>query len=176
MSAPPIQQLSSAHVGWLTDLDTALLRTAYGRYPAGVVAICADVDGTWEAMIASSFVAVSIEPPLVAFCPQNSSSTWPRLKRAKRLGVSILGEDHHEVARSMAARTGDRFKGVRVHRDDAGMLLVHGASAWLDTTVNGCVPAGDHQIVLLAVRGVMLHETPPTVFHRSRFVGLAEPG
>ncbi|GAA3676691.1 flavin reductase family protein [Arthrobacter ginkgonis] len=150
------------------------LRTAYGRFPTGVVAVCADVDGTREVLVASSFVTVSLDPPLVAFFPQKTSTTWPRLAHAGRLGVSILAEHQHTLARSMASKNGDRFAGAEVVAGNEGALFVGGASAWLETTVDGVVPTGDHDCVLLRVEGAALHEPGPTVFHTSRFQRLVD--
>lgn len=154
------------------DLASDVLRNAYGHFPTGVVAICAEVEGQEEALIASSFVSVSLDPPLVAFCPQNTSSTWPRLARADRLGVSVLGEHHDHVAKAMASRNGDRFAGVEVERRRGGALLISGASAWFETSIERVVSAGDHQLVLLRVHALDTHDPAPTIFHRSRFCRL----
>lgn len=151
------------------------LRAVFGRFPSGVVAVCAEVDGVREAMIASSFVSVSLDPPLVAFCPQNSSTTWPRLSQATRLGVSVLGEGQVGIARSMSAKDSDRFDGVDVHDGADGALLLHGASAWYETSIEHSYPAGDHQIVLLRIHAASTSLEPPTVFHRSRFERLTPP-
>lgn len=74
-----------------TTLDAATLREAFGHFPTGVVAIAAEIDGTRTGLAASTFVPVSLDPPLVAFCVQNSSTTWPNLRGAPRLGISVLG-------------------------------------------------------------------------------------
>ncbi|MDI9979594.1 hypothetical protein [Rhodococcus sp. IEGM 1307] len=44
-----------------TDLDTPILRKAFGQFPSGLVAICAETEGGPVAMTASSFVGVSLE-------------------------------------------------------------------------------------------------------------------
>lgn len=155
-------------------LASDVLRNAYGHFPTGVVAICAEVEGQKEALIVSSFVSVSLDPPLVAFCPQNTSSTWSRLEKADRLGVSVLGEHHDRVARAMASRTGDRFAGVEVESRRGGALLVSGASAWFETSIERVVSAGDHQLVLMRVHALDTHDPAPTIFHRSRFCRLAD--
>ena len=53
----------------LTDtgaiFDSRTLRNAFGCFPSGVTAICAMIDGEPDGMAASSFVAVSLDPPLV---------------------------------------------------------------------------------------------------------------
>ena len=72
-------------------VDKASLREAFGHFPSGVVAVCADVDGERIGMAASTFVPVSLEPPLVAFCVQNTSTTWPKLADLEHVGISVLG-------------------------------------------------------------------------------------
>lgn len=158
----------------LGALDGQTLRRAYAQFPTGVVAIAADVDGEQVGLAASTFVPVSLDPPLVAFCIQNTSSTWPRLAGAPHLGVSVLGADHGTAARALGRKDGDRFAGSTTTRADAGALFIDGAGAWLDTTVEEKVPAGDHTIVLLRVRGLTVRpEISPIVFHASTFRELA---
>ena len=96
-----------------TDLNPTTLREAFGHFPSGVIAIAAEVDGTRVGLAASTFVPVSLDPPLVSFCVQNTSETWPKLKDLPYLGISVLGESHDEAARTLAAKTGDRFAGCR---------------------------------------------------------------
>ncbi|EME16543.1 flavin reductase family protein [Rhodococcus triatomae] len=156
-----------------TDLDPSTLRKAFGQFPSGVVAICAELDGEPTAIAASSFVGVSFDPPLVAFCVQNSSTTWPKLRGAGRLGISVLGEAHDVAARTLAAKTGNRFEGVTTTTTGEGAVFVDGACAWLDATVTEEVPAGDHAIVLMRVNELDLRDESPIVFHRSAFRRLA---
>ena len=63
-----------------TELSPASLREAFGHFPSGVIAIAAEIDGIRVGLAASTFVPVSLDPPLVSFCVQNSSETWPKLK------------------------------------------------------------------------------------------------
>lgn len=154
----------------LASLDQTSLREVFGHVPSGVVAVCAEVDGERVGLAASTFVPVSLDPPLVAFCVQNTSTTWPRLDGAAHIGISVLGESHDGAARSLAAKTGNRFEGLATETTDGGAVFVGGASVWLDTSVSQQVPAGDHAIVILHVNEVRLQsDVEPIVFHRSRF-------
>ena len=69
-----------------TNLTPASLREAFGHFPSGVIAIAAEVDGVRVGLAASTFVPVSLDPPLVSFCVQNTSTTWPKLKDLPRTG------------------------------------------------------------------------------------------
>ncbi len=157
------------------DLSAQTLRTAFSHFPSGVAALAGTVDGVKEGLVASSFtVGVSLEPALVSVAVQNTSRTWPRLKKAERIGISILGEGQTTVCRQLAAKEGDRFAGLDIRTTDRGALLLTGAALWLDTTVYAELPAGDHTVVLLEVHGVQDHsdEHEPIVFHRSAFRNL----
>ena len=162
----------------LTPLDPidggVALRRTFGCFPTGVAVVCGLAAGSPDGMAASSFTSVSLDPPLVSVCVQNTSATWPRLRGLPRLGVSVLAETHDRACAALSRKEGDRFEGVSWDTTPDGAVFVHGAAAWLDCVVHDEVPAGDHTIVLLRILGTQADtETPPLVFHGSRFRLLA---
>jgi len=157
--------------------DDRLIRSAFARYPSGVVAVAAQTPDGPVAMVASSFVTgVSLEPPLVLFSVRNASRTWPLLRERPRIGISLLGADQGDLCRRLAA--GDTVERdpqeVRTLTAD-GAVLFGGSSLWLDCSVHSEVPAGDHRVVLLAVQTLWYDENAcdPMVFHGSAFRRLA---
>ena len=162
----------------LTDagstFDSRTLRNAFGCFPSGVTAICAMIDNEPVGMAASSFVSVSLDPPLVLVCIQNSSDTWRKLRNAPRIGVSILGEEHGRACSQLAAKSGDRFESLEWLTTDGGAVLLEGAAVSLDCSVVEEIVAGDHQLVLLRVQELDFQPmVNPLVFHGSRFRKLA---
>lgn len=76
------------------DLDPVALRRAFGSFPTGVVALAAEVADRPLGLAAGSFTSVSLDPPLVSISLAAGSRTWPTLRAASRLGVTVLA-DHH---------------------------------------------------------------------------------
>lgn len=153
-----------------SKLTPSTLREAFGHFPSGVIAIAAEVEGVREGLAASTFVPVSLDPPLVSFCVQNTSSTWPKLKGVPLLGISVLGEAHDEAVRTLAAKTGDRFAGLETVVNGGGAVFIEGTSVWLESAIEQLIPAGDHTIVVLRVSDVKVDSgVAPIVFHRSVF-------
>ncbi|WP_083868511.1 flavin reductase family protein [Nocardia niigatensis] len=171
-------ELTSIH-GPAAALDAAGgadLRRTFAHFPSGVVAVCARLGGTLYGLVASTFVPVSLDPPLVSVCIQYSSETWPRLERASRLGVSLLSSAQAAEARGLSSRRGDRFRNVELRAGHGNAAFVAGATAWLETSVHEQVPAGDHAVVLLRVHRLSANpESEPLVFHRSGFRALHDP-
>lgn len=154
--------------------ETGPLRQVYGTFPSGVVAVCALRDAAPVGIVASSFVAVSMNPPLVSVCVQHTSTTWPLLADRPRLGLSVLGTTHDRACRQIASKTGDRFAGIGYTTTGEGAVLLHGAAAWLDCSIDTVISAGDHDMVLLRVEGMQPHEkVAPLVFHGSRLHALS---
>jgi flavin reductase (DIM6/NTAB) family NADH-FMN oxidoreductase RutF len=149
---------------------TSLLRHVFGSFPTGVTAVAALVDGEPVGIAASSFTSVSLDPPLVSVCIAHTSTTWPVLARAERVGVSVLSAHQEGVARRLASREPDRFATLAWRGTADGAVLLDEAAAWLECTIEACVPAGDHDIVLLRVVELDAdHRVAPLVFHGSRF-------
>lgn len=157
--------------------DTAELRRTFGCFPTGVAAVCARVDGEPVGMAVSSFTSVSLSPPLVSICVDRVSATWPKLRRAPALGVSVLSTAHGLAGRQLAARTGDRFAGLRTTTTPSGALHLEDAAALFECAIHEEVAAGDHDIILLRILALAARPaSPPLVFHGSRFRTLATAG
>ncbi|KUL34213.1 flavin reductase family protein [Actinoplanes awajinensis] len=156
------------------SLDPAALRRAFGAFPSGVVAVAAAVDGRLLGLAASSFTSVSLDPPLVSFSIANSSKTWPDLRRAARLGITVLADHHGETCRQLAGPVEHRFDGLPASVTAAGAVLLDNGLARFDCSIDREVAAGDHAIVLLRLHAVEHAEgASPLVFHRSSFGRLA---
>ena len=156
------------------------LRNAYGHFPTGVTAFCALSEGQPVGMAASSFMPVSLDPPLVSVCVNGTSRTWPTLSCLSRLGVSVLAESQDGTCRQLAATTGDRFAGLEWEATREGAVFIKGAPVWFDCSIHDRFPAGDHVIVLLRIEGLKIYPgIRPLVFHASEFrhldVGPSEP-
>jgi flavin reductase (DIM6/NTAB) family NADH-FMN oxidoreductase RutF len=154
--------------------DPAALRHAFGRFPSGVTALCAIVDGRTVGMAASAFTAVSLQPPLVAVCLQRTSRTWQELRRAAHVGISVLGAGHDAQCRSLAGPADARFLGGSWSRTGSGAVLLRDAEAQFDCSLEQEIDAGDHTIALLRVHATAVGQaTDPLVFHASTFRRLA---
>jgi flavin reductase (DIM6/NTAB) family NADH-FMN oxidoreductase RutF len=158
----------------LEPLEPQVLRRAFACFPSGVTAVCAMVEGQPVGMAASSFTSVSLDPPLVSVCVARTSTTWPVLARAERLGVSVLSDAHSQVAQAMSAKGVDRFADVDWELTEQGAIVVHGSTLWLSCSVYDSFAAGDHDVVLLRIISLQSYpEVAPMVFHGSAFRSLA---
>jgi flavin reductase (DIM6/NTAB) family NADH-FMN oxidoreductase RutF len=156
------------------DLDPHTLRCAFGAFPSGVVAVAAQVRGHLTGIAASSFTSVSIDPPLVSFSVATTSNTWPLLREAAHIGVSVLADHHDTVCRQLAGPTEQRFTGLPFRSTHDGAVLLDEAVATFDCTIDQEIEAGDHLIVVLALHRVTDGGgASPLVFHRSGFKRLS---
>ena len=155
------------------DLDPRQLRDAFGVFPSGVIAVAAQVDGILTGLAASSFTSVSIDPPLVSFSIARTSKTWPDLRRAPHLGITVLAEHHGDVCRQLAGPVNERFDGIALSASEQGAVTLDDGVARFDCTVYTEVEAGDHLVILLKLHAVEHSHGQPLIFHRSAFGRLA---
>ncbi len=162
--------------GFDRDLSPLTLRRAFGAFPSGVVAVCGLIDEQPVGLACSSFTSVSLDPALVSVCIANTSTTWPVLRAADRLGISVLSEAQHGICNALSSRGVDRFASVPWGATEDGAVLIEDASLWIDCSIDQEAPAGDHVIVLARIHGVSVERhQPPMIFHGSAFRSLAVP-
>ena len=154
-------------------VDPATFRSVLGRFATGVVALTAiDRDGIPRGLAANSFTSVSLDPPLVAFCVANTSTSWPVMRTAKVITVNILAEHQRAVCAQLANRGGDKFAGLTWRESPGGNPVLDGALAWIDCRVDAEHPAGDHTIVVARVLQLDTHaDGGPLVFYNRSYGG-----
>jgi len=149
-------------------------RQVLGHFCTGVTVITALVDQAQPAGFAcQSFAAVSLEPPLVLFCPSRRSATWPRIERAGHFCANVLTDGQRELSRrfgTSAAAGADKFAGLRWSSCSSGAPVLEGALTWSGCTIQAVHEAGDHFVVIGRV--IELGECapdPPLLFYRGRY-------
>ncbi|MDQ4099995.1 MAG: flavin reductase family protein [Chloroflexota bacterium] len=155
-------------------------RAVAGQFASGVTVVIALRDGEPHATTASSFVAVSSEPPLIAVCFAESARMQLLLRESKRFTVSVLREEDHPLARRFARP--DRpmgwsgLAGVALARRDPHPPVLEQAVAWFDCAQREILPLGDH---LCFVGEVLAMErdgsAQPLLYYRGRFHRLGPP-
>jgi 3-hydroxy-9,10-secoandrosta-1,3,5(10)-triene-9,17-dione monooxygenase reductase component len=145
-------------------------RDALGRFPTGVALVTAAPGGDPAGLIVNSLTSVSLEPPLLSFCPSRSSLTWARMRRTRRFGVNVLARRHEGFARHASLPGTDRFAGVDWQLGPGGAPLLTDALAALECDTVAEHPAGDHWIVVGRVDHLDVREDgDPLVYFAGRF-------
>jgi 3-hydroxy-9,10-secoandrosta-1,3,5(10)-triene-9,17-dione monooxygenase reductase component len=151
-------------------VDPDQFRDVLGHLPTGVTVVTAHDPSGPVAMSANSVTSVSLDPPLILFCPAKSSSTWPHIRDSGRFCVNVFAAHHEEASRRFAARGVDRFAGVSWHSRPSGPAI-DDAVAWIECTIDAVHEAGDHLIVVGAVDRLDIREGAgePLVFFRGQY-------
>ena len=153
--------------------DTRSFRDALARFATGVAFVTATPDGEPAGLIVNSLTSVSLEPPLVSFCPARSSLTWSRMRRSRRFGVNVLGRQHERFAQRATPAGADRFAGLDWELGRGGVPLLTDALATLECEIVAEHPTGDHWIVVGRIDA--LHIPPikdPLIFFAGAFGAL----
>ncbi|TWH15724.1 flavin reductase (DIM6/NTAB) family NADH-FMN oxidoreductase RutF [Rhodococcus rhodochrous J45] len=153
-------------------LDPRRIRDVMGNFCTGVTVITA-LDGDEPLGFAcQSFVSVSLDPPLISFCPARTSTTWPKIREVGNLAVNVLSESQRTLCGAFAVSGGNKFRGVRWEPGDNGAPALEGALARVEATVETEYEAGDHTIVLARVTGLTsLHSRGPLLFFQGTYGG-----
>src|SRR5581483_4084841 len=112
--------------------DFAHFRTVLGHFCTGVTVVTGMAGEQPAGMTAQSFVSVSLEPPLVAFAPAKSSTSWASIRESGAFCVNVLAGDQEEVCRAFAVSGGDKFSSVGWKAGETGSPILNDVLAWID--------------------------------------------
>ena len=146
--------------------DPRELRRALGQYATGVTVVtCLGPDGEPAGMTANSFTSVSLDPPLVLWCPAKKASSTPAFTAATHFAVNVLAADQHYLSRRFATPAEDKFIDVPTRPGASGAPVLEGTVASFECRTVAVHDAGDHLIMLGEVEGFDAPGGPPLVFH-----------
>jgi 3-hydroxy-9,10-secoandrosta-1,3,5(10)-triene-9,17-dione monooxygenase reductase component len=151
-------------------IDQAKFRQVLGHFPTGVTVVTGAHEGTPVGLAVGSFCSVSLDPPLVAFFPSRTSSSWPKIAEAGSFCVNILGDDQEDVSRRFATPGADKFHGLGWEAAASGAPILDGVLAWIDCRIHEVVDAGDHHCVFGLVEDLeAAGGSGPLIFYRGGY-------
>jgi flavin reductase (DIM6/NTAB) family NADH-FMN oxidoreductase RutF len=155
-------------------IDPALFRSVLSRFASGVTVITSrDANGTDYGMTVSAFSSLSLDPPLVLVCIDESATWHAVLPEAVHFNVHVLGIEQEAISRRFAGDRADRFADVSHARGENGVIQLHGVLALLECRITARHAGGDHTIVVGEVERAHADDGDPLVYFRGGYQRLA---
>jgi flavin reductase (DIM6/NTAB) family NADH-FMN oxidoreductase RutF len=130
-------------------IDTTFFRQVMGRFTSGVTVVTARCNNIIAGLTVSSFISLSLDPPLILICVDQASGTLEILRDSKIFAVNILTAQQVELSRCFATISEDRFKHfchASYHTAATGAPILDDVLAFIDTRLVAEYPGGDHVI------------------------------
>lgn len=156
-------------------IDPRAFRQVLGQFCTGITIITTTHEDQPVGFACQSFAALSLDPPLVLFCPTKMSRSWQAIEASGRFCVNILTEQQQQVCARFGSREPDKFGGVAWHPSPLGSPVIEESLAHIDCTVHAVHDGGDHFVVFGLVQS--LSEVPtvkprPLLFYRGEYTGI----
>lgn len=143
-------------------------RNALGQFATGVTVVTAPTPDGPLGMTANSFSSVSMDPPLITWCPAKSSSRYAPFAAAPHFAIHVMGCAHEAIAMRFA-KSGQAFEGLDVELNAQGVPLLGDCLARFECTTHQVHDAGDHAIILGRVTSAAFREGDALVFCQGKF-------
>jgi flavin reductase (DIM6/NTAB) family NADH-FMN oxidoreductase RutF len=164
--------------GAAAPLEAARYREVMANYPTGVTVVTGlDSSGDPLGMVVGTFTAVSLDPPLVAFLPAASSTTYASLRLATSYCINVLAHDQLDLCRAMSVSRPNKFDLVAWNLSEHGAPMLSDAVAHIHCRPQQEIAAGDHFVVLCEVQGLEVNRpVTPLLFFQGGYGGFSSTG
>ena len=156
-------------------IDPRTFRNVLGQFCTGITIITTVDDGVPIGFACQSFAALSLDPPMVLFCPTKQSRSWAAIEATGRFCVNMLHEDQQHVSARFGSREPDKFAGINWRASELGSPIIEGSLAHIDCTVASVHDGGDHFVVFGAVQSMSepaALKPRPLLFYRGEYTGI----
>ena len=122
--------------------------------PSGVAVLTVELDGERLGLTVSSFLGLSLDPPLVGVSVNRQAAMHELLRGAGRFALSLLTEGQDPVAQHFARGVPPiaLWHGIAVRDGETGAPLVDGALGWIECDLAAAHETGDHTLFVGEVR------------------------
>jgi len=155
-------------------------RNAMRRVAATVTLISTtDAAGQRHGMAATAVNSVTMDPPTLLICVNQSASLHAPLVERGRFCINVLMPSHHELVGYFSGqKTGEgRFESGDWRLDSVtGLPYLHGAQCNLFCRVESVTTVGTHSVIIAAVDSVqMSDEVTPLLYANGRLHAVGDP-
>ena len=153
-------------------MDKKFLRSVFGRFATGVTVVTFERGGDVLGMTVNSFSSVSLEPPMVLFCPSLDCKFSQGADLGSLFTISILNEEQKDVCMHFAGRP--CLENAPWPEGSASPPVVSGSLAHMRCRLTALHHHGDHYVAVGEV--LEAHTDPegePLMFYGGRYPRLS---
>ncbi|MEL3963055.1 flavin reductase family protein [Lysinibacillus endophyticus] len=152
------------------NIDSLEFRNIIGRFTTGVSVITTHANGKDFGLTASAVSSLSLEPPTLLVCINQSAGTCHAISETKKFVVNILSENQNGVARQFAIPSDDKFKDIPVLRTQDGIPYLENCHVSIECELVEEFIGGTHKIFVGKATKATVHEQMnPLVYYRGKF-------
>jgi len=157
--------------------DAEQFKRALAHWASGVTIVTSRHGSRVQGMTVSAFSSVSLDPPLVLVCAEQTSITNQLIRASSVLGVSVLSAGQQALSNLFASKALEhqRFRDLQCLDGTTGCPRIPGALAWLDCRVVRVVEAGDHHLYVAEPETVEVAGGEPLLYFRGSYARRVEP-
>jgi flavin reductase (DIM6/NTAB) family NADH-FMN oxidoreductase RutF len=159
------------------DLQKALKETMRA-YPQGVTVVTARGPDGFKGITVSSFISVSLEPPLILISIAIDSENYDVFRDAHEFAVNFLADDQKPVSDRFAGRLriNDRFDGIGFKFESTTAPIIDGARAFIECRSKAVHHEGDHSLIIgEVVNARKLNDKNPLVYQNQQYTTTMQP-
>lgn len=150
-------------------IEQSVFRDVIGRFASGVTVVTTCVAERDFGTTASAVSSLSLEPPMLLVCLNETSDTGRAIRESGRFAVNILADGQADLANRFATKSPSKFREHEVVRGPSGLPLIAGALAQIECRVANAVTGGTHTVFLAEVENAEATEADPLTYYRGRF-------
>jgi flavin reductase (DIM6/NTAB) family NADH-FMN oxidoreductase RutF len=148
------------------------LRDAFGQFATGVTVVTTlDKNGSPIGLTANSFASVSLDPPLVSWCVDRSSTRFNEFFDAQYFTISVLTSEQQEISNLFAMRSWDQtvFDDTQWFEGLNKVPQIPNVNARFHCKTAHCYEGGDHIIIVGSVLDYESEANEPLVFFQGDY-------
>jgi flavin reductase (DIM6/NTAB) family NADH-FMN oxidoreductase RutF len=139
--------------------QTRTLRAAFGRFATGVTVVTAISDRGPVGITANSFTSVSLDPPLLLWCPAKASRRHDAFAGASHFALHVMGTEQDAITWAFA-NTAEAFEQCDCTLSDHGVPLIAGCPVRFECSTRDRIDAGDHTVIIAHIDRVTVEDGP----------------
>ncbi|WP_171168715.1 flavin reductase family protein [Streptomyces sp. I05A-00742] len=154
-------------------IDADGFREIFASLPTTVAVVTAvGLDGIPRGMTTNTVTALSRNPPLLLVCMDEASQTLPAVRESGFFAVNFLADSGDGISQTFAGKAPDkfaRFDHLPARQAGGAPVFTADVVAHAECSVHAEIPAGDHSIVIGAIRAGAARDRAPLMYHRRSY-------
>lgn len=156
-------------------IDNEAFKRSMSLFATGVTVITWAGDNPIEGITVSAFSSLSLNPPLILFCIDQSAYAYPLMCKQTYFGVNILAAEQINLAYQFAGADREGLEALINTDNPAAVPTLKDSHATLIVKTRDRIAQGDHDIFIAEVcTNHLAPQRRPLLYHQSKMFSLPE--